>query len=237
MESTDIDIQDLLTEACGQGPFFNGHSDMPNHLQNVENISYFPEGNLMSAGGGIFVCGGEESNTGMTVSSNVKNYGHIMTPGAAFSTYSSPGECYNDVQSSNVSRSGDPIHVTQCPVQATSSAYHQGESETRAYHDVQYKSYFEDYHKERTNNCGAFISPHCSSNKSEQINERQSGAPYAFTESPSSTMCISQHFRSGTNSRSQCMASKQACVFLCNRELWSKFHNLTTEMIVSRRGR
>ncbi|XP_060590023.1 T-box transcription factor TBX5-like [Ruditapes philippinarum] len=109
----------------------------------------------------------------------------------------------HDVQSSNVSRSGDPIHVTQCPVQATFSAYHQGESETRSYHDVQYQSYFEDYHKERTNNCGAFISQHCSSNKSEQINERQSGAPYTFTESPSSTMCISQHFRSGTNSRSQ----------------------------------
>jgi hypothetical protein len=216
-------------------------SDLP---QYNGRDTHFTEDASGRADGHVDSSAGEESyadDSEKDGSSAEEEEGQYATLETVGSKYPTGNEYRNESHGVNVIEFKDTVHATPYQFQPY-QPYYQGEGQTNEYPsdlNPEYKQEKydndEDAHYE-----GNYTYPPYLGYAPGNITHKPRDAPYPYNMPPSlppgahQPLCYGAY---GPQEPIHSLASGKAGVFLCNRELWSKFHTHITEMIVTKQGR
>ncbi|XP_045182257.2 T-box transcription factor T-like [Mercenaria mercenaria] len=244
MGSVDLHSQDLLREAYNHVGLYGNkdESDMP---QYDGKDTHFTEDASGRADGHVDSSGGEESYADESEkdgsSADGDEEGQYATLETVGSKYPAGNEFRNATQDVNVIEFRDTVHAMPYHFQPFPTYFH-GDSVKHPYPASLHPAYKQEtYDNEEDIHGGDTYSypPYGSYSAGHSV-QKPRDAPYGYAiPPPLPTAAQQQHGWGayGHQDPAQSSPTGKAGVFLCNRELWSKFHNHITEMIVTKQGR
>lgn len=246
MGTADLHPPDLLREAYNHVALYGGKdsSAMPQYsgkdIHFTEDTSARSDGHVDSSGGEESYVEDSEKDGSNDDCEEEGNYTTLETVGTK---YSESNDYRNSSQDVNVIEFKDTVHATSYHFQSVPTYYH-GEGDVHTYPTgvvhTTYKNEKYEHEEEINGNDGYCYQPY-GSYPTGHVIQKSRDVPYGFGMLPSPSTSVQHQNVSngwgGFGPQSQSSSSEKAGVFLCNRELWAKFHTHITEMIVTKQGR
>ena len=244
MGSAEMNHQDLLRDVYNPVSFYGSkeRSELPQYNGKDTHFTEYASGR---SDGQVDSSGGEDSyadDSEKDGSSAEEEEGQYATLESVGSKYPIDSEYRNEAQDVNVIEFKDTVHATPYHFPSFPTYYQGDGGEASQYPTGMTSDYKQEKYEEEDTGGKSYTYPPYASYAPTSMPSKPRDMPYPYSIPPPPPMPAGAHQQLcwggyGPPEQTQSMPTGKAGVFLCNRELWTKFNNFVTEMIVTRHGR